>query len=68
MQVVQSQLKAFLIDSGLVTETQVKKAEKEAERSKEKLADVLIKQGMVKQEDIIRLQAYILGIPFVNLE
>jgi len=68
MQVVQSQLKAFLIDSGLVTENQVKKAEKEAEKSKEKLADVLIKEGLVKREDVIRLQAYILGIPFVNLE
>ena len=68
MQVAPSQLKAFLIDSGLVTETQVKKAEKETEKSKEKLADVLIKQGLVKQEDLIRLQAYILGIPFVNLE
>ena len=49
MQVAPSQLKAFLMDSGLVTETQVKKAEKEAEKSKEKLTDVLVKQGVVKQ-------------------
>jgi type IV pilus assembly protein PilB len=68
MQVTQSQLKAFLIDSGLVTETQIKKAEKEAEKSKQQLTDILIKDGAVKQEDIIRLEAYILGIPFVNLE
>ncbi|OGZ33999.1 MAG: hypothetical protein A2Y98_00855 [Candidatus Portnoybacteria bacterium RBG_19FT_COMBO_36_7] len=68
MQVVPSQLRAFLMDSGLVTENQIKKAEKEADKSKEKLTDVLIKQGLVKQEELSRLQAYILGIPFVNLE
>lgn len=56
------------MDSGLVTESQIKKAEKEADRSKEKLTDVLIKEGLVKQEELSRLQAYILGIPFVNLE
>jgi len=68
MRVETSQLKAFLIDSGLITEAQLEKAEKEAEKAEEKLGDFLVKQGLVKQEEITRLQAYILGIPFVNLE
>jgi type IV pilus assembly protein PilB len=68
MQVSPSQLKAFLIDSGLVAEGQLKKAEKEAEKAEERLDDFLVKQGLVKKEELIRLQAYILGIPFVNLE
>ena len=68
MQVADSQLKAFLTDSGLLTEIQLKKAEKEASKTKSDLADFLVKSGMIKEEELIRLQAYILGIPFVNLE
>jgi len=68
MQVEQSQLKAFLIDSGLVTDTQLKNAEREAGKTKESLEVFLVRQGLVKQEDLIRLKAYILGVPFVNLE
>ncbi len=68
MQVADSQLKAFLVDSGLINENQLKKAEKEALKTKDDLAGFLVKNGMVKEEELIRLQAYILGIPFVNLE
>jgi len=68
MRVEPQQLKAFLLDSGLVTEVQIKKAEAEAKKTDKKLADVLVKQGIVKPEELIKLQAYILGIPFVNLE
>ena len=68
MRVENQQLKAFLLDSGLVTEIQIKKAEAEANKTKQKLGDVLIKQGSIKPEELVKLQAYILGIPFVNLE
>ena len=33
-----------------------------------RLGDVLVAKGKIKEEDLLRLQAYILGIPFVNLE
>ena len=68
MRVDPSQLKAFIIDAGLLNETQLQKAEKEAAKTGEKLTDFLIKKGMIKEEELARLQAYILGIPFVNLE
>ena len=68
MRVDPSQLKAFLIDTGLVTDSLLQKIEKEAKKNNQKLADLLVTQGLVKQEDLSRLQAYILGIPFVNLE
>ena len=61
------QLKAFLLDFNLVTENQFNKALKEAEKTKEKITDILVKQGLVKKEELIKLQAYILGIPFVDL-
>jgi type IV pilus assembly protein PilB len=57
-----------LLDADLVDEKQIEKAEKEAKKTGEKLNDVLLKQKVISEEELIKLQAYILGIPFVNLE
>jgi len=62
------QLKAFLLDSGLVNKKQLEKAEKEAGDKNEKLEEVLVASGEIKEEELTKLKAYILGIPFVNLE
>ncbi len=68
MKVESQQLKAFLIDAGLVKEKEFNKAQKKAEKSKQKVGDVLVSEGLISQEELIKLEAYILGIPFVNLE
>ncbi|MBI4837248.1 MAG: Flp pilus assembly complex ATPase component TadA [Candidatus Portnoybacteria bacterium] len=68
MRVSDQQLKAFLLDAGLVTESQLAKAEAEVKKQQRRLGDVLVRGGVVKPEDLARLQAYILGIPFVSLE
>ncbi len=68
MKVDPSQLKAFLLDSGLVNKKQLEKCEKEAQKINQKLEDVLVKEGLIKEEELVKLKAYILGIPFVNLE
>ena len=68
MRVSDQQLKAFLLDAGLATEPQLAKAKSEAKRKQQRLGDVLVSQGTVKSEDLAKLQAYILGIPFVSLE
>jgi len=68
MRVEPSQLKAFLLDAGLVTKDQFEKALKKAEKTKQKVGDVLVSEGLITQEELIKLEAYILGIPFVNLE
>jgi len=68
MRVEPQQLKAFLMDAGLVTEEQFEKAFKKAEKTKQKVGDVLVSEGLITQEEFIKLEAYILGIPFVNLE
>src|SRR3990167_3820457 len=62
------QLKVFLIDSELVSKTDIETAEAEAKKSDQRLGDVLISKGLIKEEDFARLQAYILGVPFINLE
>lgn len=68
MKVESQQLRAFLLDAKLVTGSQFEKAKKIAQKSKQKIGDVLVFQGFISQEELIKLEAYILGIPFVNLE
>jgi type IV pilus assembly protein PilB len=68
MKVEPQQLKAFILDAGLVSEDQFDKAQKKAKRKRQRVEDVLIKEGLVTQEKLSELEAYILGIPFVSLE
>lgn len=68
MHVEPQQLTAFLLDGGLVKQDQLDEALKEAEKSGKKLDEILVAKNLVTQEQLIKLKAYILGIPFVNLE
>ncbi len=68
MRVEPQQLKAFLLDANLVTEEQFDAAQKKAEKTNQKVSDVLVSEDLISQEELIKLEAYILGIPFVNLE
>ncbi len=68
MRVETQQLKAFLLDAGLVTTAQFEEAEKQSKKKNQKIEDILINRGLISQEELIKLEAYILGIPFVNLE
>ncbi len=67
MLVQEAKLKKFILDSGLATRAELAAAEKEAgERGS--IGDVLVKQGKISPDDLRRVQAYILGIPFVDLK
>jgi len=68
MRVEAQQLKAFLLDAGLTTAEKFEASLLKAEKTGKKIQDVLIAEGVVTQEELIKLEAYILGIPFVNLE
>ena len=68
MHIENSQLKAFIIDTGLINEKKLDEIEKKADKTKKDLGDFLIKEKLITQEELTKLQAYILGIPFINLE
>src|SRR3989338_7658953 len=68
MKIENQQLKAFLLDAGLLKEKQFEEAAKKAVVTNKKVSDVLVEEDLISKEEIIKLQAYILGIPFVNLE
>lgn len=67
MQVENTQLKDFLIDSGLVSEKDILSAEKKI-KGKEDLGKILVTEGTLSEDDLRRSEAYILGIPFIGLK
>ncbi len=68
MRVEPQQLKNFLLDANLIKEDQFDESLKMSRETKQKIGDVLVSRGLIKHEELAKLEAYILGIPFVNLE
>ncbi len=67
MYIEASQLKAFIIDSGLVSQTDIEKALAQAEKTGDDFGNVLVSQGKISEDDLKRMQAYLLGVPYVDL-
>ncbi len=68
MYIEPQKLKTFIADSGLVSEKDLTLAEDEAREKGDDLGATLVMQGKIGEEDLARMKAYILGIPFVNLK
>lgn len=68
MQVEPQQLKAFLMDANLVTEEEFAQAKKKADQSDQDVGEILVTKDLITEERLIKLKAYILGVPFVDLE
>lgn len=68
MQVPESELKAFILDSGLVSRKDVDAADIDAKQKQQSVGDVLIAQGLLSSDSLRRIKSYVLGIPFVSLK
>ena len=68
MKIETKQLKAFILDSNLAKEEDLENALKEAIEKNLKFEDILINKNLISKPDLSKLKAYILGIPYVNLE
>ncbi len=68
MKIELEKLRTFLIDSGLITEGQFEEAKNGADKEHKKVEEMLVAKGFINEIELIKLRAYILGIPFVNLE
>ena len=68
MRVADTQLKKFIIDSGLLSEADISRAEKEAVAKGKTLKEVLLNTSAISEDELRRVEAYVLGIPFVNLK
>ena len=68
MRVETDQLKKFILDSGLLSETDLSRAEKDAREKSISLKQVLLSDGHISEDDLRRMEAYVLGIPFINFK
>jgi type IV pilus assembly protein PilB len=68
MHVEPQQLRAFMLDAGLIDEAKFDTALTKANQQGKRVSDILVGDSLIIQDDLNRLQAYILGIPFVDLE
>ncbi|MFZ2188882.1 MAG: ATPase, T2SS/T4P/T4SS family [Candidatus Moraniibacteriota bacterium] len=68
MRIGNEQLKNFIKDSEMISEDNLKLAFEEAEAEKKALGDVLLAKKFIDEEKLRKLYAYILGIPFVDLQ
>ncbi|MFA5777964.1 MAG: ATPase, T2SS/T4P/T4SS family [Candidatus Paceibacterota bacterium] len=67
MQINEEHLKKFILESGLVSKADVEDAFKKAESKKQKISDVLLSEGKISETDMKRMEAFVLGIPFISL-
>jgi len=68
MHVSEGELKEFITDSGLVAKKDVDAAAEEAKTQGVSVGDILVSRGALTEDALRRIQAYVLGIPFVDLK
>ncbi len=67
MRIADEQLKRFILDANLLTKSEVAAAEKVAKAEDRNLTEALIAAGHLTEDDMRRVESYLMGIPFVSL-
>ncbi|MCX6752921.1 MAG: GspE/PulE family protein [Candidatus Nomurabacteria bacterium] len=67
MQINEEQLIKFILESGLLNKTDLENAQKKSLEGNIKLSDQLLSEGKISEKDLKRMEASVLGIPFVDL-
>ncbi len=68
MHIDESQLESFIIDSGLVSKKDFAEVKATAQDKSTSIGEILVSRGILTSDDLRRAQAYIIGIPFVDLK
>jgi type IV pilus assembly protein PilB len=68
MKVELQKLKKFILETGLVEEAKFDKAIEKSIKTKKEIGDVLVFEGLITEKELIKIEAYLLGVPFINLE
>ncbi|MFA6297130.1 MAG: GspE/PulE family protein [Candidatus Paceibacterota bacterium] len=63
-----SQFEKFIIDSGLISEKDIKAVIAESEEKGMDPGDILLQRGQITEDSLRKIQAYVLGMPFVELK
>ncbi|MEN9921441.1 MAG: hypothetical protein RLZZ517_419 [Candidatus Parcubacteria bacterium] len=69
MYIENEKLKSFLLDSNLVSKDEISEAEKELEKNSAftNIGDFFVSKGKINEDDLRRVQAYIIGIPYIDI-
>ena len=68
MRIDENKMRQFIADSGLVSKSDLSKAVQEADEKVKGIGVILVEKGILSEDDLRRSQAYVLGIPFVDLK
>lgn len=68
MRIQDEQLKRFVLDANLLSKSDLAAAEKVAAEEGRTLAESLIAAGHMTEDDMRRVESYVMGIPFVSLK
>jgi type IV pilus assembly protein PilB len=68
MYVTDADLKRFIVDSGIVSRKDVDVAMKRVQEKNTTLSNELVSLGVLSEDEMRRLQAHMLGIPFISLK
>ena len=63
----ENKLRELILDAGVVSKSDLAKIVKEAKEKSVSFTDLLVSEGKIVPDELSRLEAYVLGIPFVNL-
>ncbi len=66
MQINEEQLKKFILESGLVSKTDLEDALSKSVEKKQKIGNILLSEGKISETDLKRMEAFVLGIPFIT--
>lgn len=68
MRIQDQELKRFVLDAGLISKQDLRAVEETAEEQSRPLSEMLISEGHMTEDDMRRVESYVLGIPFVSLQ
>jgi type IV pilus assembly protein PilB len=67
MKVEINKFKKFILEAGLIAEDKFDKAIKDSEKLKKDLGKILVSNNLISEKELLKIEAYLLGIPFINL-
>jgi type IV pilus assembly protein PilB len=68
MHIDENLLENFIVDSGLVSAKELGLARSEAKEKNTSISKILVNKNILTEDDLRKMQAYIIGIPFVDLK
>ncbi len=67
MYIDQDKLARFILDTGIISKDEYEEYKKKIDDGKQKLQQILVAEGKVKEEDLIKIESYLGGVPFIDL-